>query len=150
MKRRVLYSLVATLAIAVAASAWVQAAPQKSAPETIKARSVKLRGADPNVKQARVANTAGRPAPAPPSKGGAKTRGASMGVLHVDSRSGYYIDIYLDGRPAGTVGPHGDLYINCEAADWSFYAKAPGTSATWGPKNVSIPMGGTYHLRLDD
>ncbi len=151
MRRPTMYALTVACAIALTATAWVYAQDKKGAAQTIKSKSVRTRGADSNIKQAQVKNVEGKPAPAPPGKGGAKTRGqAAVGILHVDSRSGYYVDVYLDGRAAGTVGPWGDLYVGCTATTWEFYARAPGTSHTWGPSTIRIPADGTHHLKLYD
>lgn len=151
MRRMTLYAVAMTCAVILTLSAWVGAQGKKDQPITIKAKSVATRGADPNIKQAEVKNVAGKPAPAPRDKGGKVTRGSqSMGTLHIDSRSGYYIDVYLDGRAVGTVGPWGDLYIRCTAASWEFYATAPGTPHSWGPRTISIPADTTVHTRLSD
>jgi len=57
-----------------------------------------------------------------------------LGTIHVDSRSRYYIDIYIDGSYAGTVGPGGDLYLDVSSGEHTLYGDAAGTPYDWGPR----------------
>jgi hypothetical protein len=77
-------------------------------------------------------------------KNGEKTRGIG-GSLHVDSRVGLYIDIYVNGIYRGTVSPFGDIYNifvgDPGGLDTILYGRAPGTSRVWGPSRVSGAFG---------
>jgi len=72
---------------------------------------------------------------------GEKTKGI-RGRLHVDNRTGYFINVYIDSRKVGTVGPYGDgyVYVGQSAYETTYlYATAPGTSLYWRTK-VSRPV----------
>lgn len=64
---------------------------------------------------------------------GEKTRGI-MRTLHVDNRTGYWINVYIDGHYVRNVGPYGDghIYVGQSAYETThLYAYAPGTSVYW-------------------
>lgn len=103
-------------------------------------------GADRNIKSARPTNTAGKPAPKPPQKGGQASSRGSTCELTVDNFTGWYIDIYLDGNSAGTVSPYGTAKGYVNSGRRSLYAKAPGTSYTWGPRSVTLTDEFTWNL----
>jgi len=115
-------------------------------------KGVKSRGAatDPNIKRDSLpANHAGTTMPAPPSKGGAKTRGAVSGTLHVDNRTSWVIRIYVDGDYVGVVGRYGDSYGYYGCADRTLYARAyfeDGTWIAWGPVRRDLCDNYTWEL----
>jgi hypothetical protein len=51
------------------------------------------------------------------AKEGVKTRGI-QGTLHVDSRVATTINVYVDGRYVGTMGPFGDIYPYIGQTPW--------------------------------
>lgn len=51
------------------------------------------------------------------AKDGVKSRGI-QGRLHVDSRVGTTISVYVDGRYVGTMGPYGDIYPYIGQTPW--------------------------------
>jgi hypothetical protein len=110
-------------------------------------KGVKSRGAatDPNIKRDSLpANHAGTTVPAPPSKGGAKTRGAMSGTLHVDNRTSWIIRIYVDGDYRGTLAPYGDWFANGSCESFVMYAEArfnDGSTTSWGPVTTNASCG---------
>lgn len=48
---------------------------------------------------------------------GVATRGV-RGVVHVDSRWGGYIRVYINGRDVGSMGPYGDIYPYVSDNPW--------------------------------
>ena len=128
------------LAVGVTTTAGAQ---QKK--NTLTSRASAGRGAstsDQNIKKATATNTRGATVPAPVKKGGVRTRGgANICALHVDNRTGLYVDLYLDGDYLGTVSPYGDSegYIGCGSR--VFYARAPyidGSFDYWGPTTAYV------------
>ena len=127
------------LAVGVTTTAGAQ---QKK--NTLTSRASAGRGAstsDQNIKKATATNTRGATVPAPVKKGGVRTRGAADCALHVDNRTGLYVDLYLDGNYLGTVSPYGDSegWIGCGSR--VFYARAPyidGSFDYWGPTTAYV------------
>jgi hypothetical protein len=115
-------------------------------------KSTKSRGAsdakDENIKQDSQPNDPNVKTEAPPDKGGPKTRGASCRI-HIDNRTGYYVNIYTDGQYRGQVSPYGDSigYVGC--GDTNFYARAvfnDGSVLTWGPSGYFVDGSFTWTL----
>jgi hypothetical protein len=130
-----LSSVAATLVLAGAFAA--PAVAQAGTPgKTVEAHSSKgMKGPDANVKMDLAPNKQGAKAVAPPSKGGPKSKGAS-GTAHIDNRTNWYVNVYLNGSFGGTVEPWGDLYLYSACGTNTLYAKAPfddGTYIYWGP-----------------
>jgi hypothetical protein len=127
-------------------------AQQKGAKDSLSTRSAVKRGAgqDANIKRDEAVNSKTAAAvKAPAAKGGAKTRGATAGQLHVDNRTGWYIRIYVDGDYNGMVGPFGDVigYYGCD--NYRLYAVArfnDGSTRTWGPTLVNTCDDFTWRL----
>jgi hypothetical protein len=135
-------ALVMSIAALVGAPAIAKAGKTVASPKrTAKANEVKLKAERPNNSHPLTKNQA------PPSKGGAKSKGL-VGRLHVDNRTGYYIDIYINGNPEGTVGPFGDLYWSVvdPSPTTSLFGKAPGTSYVWGPREIDPDEDYTWTL----
>ena len=111
------------------------------------ASATKARGDNP-VKADRPTNVEGKPKAAPP--GGAQTRGASMDVqagwVCVYNGTGYYVDIYIDGDPSGTVNPYGTACGYVGGGTHSLYGRAPGTTLVWGPGSAYTGDGFTWNL----
>jgi hypothetical protein len=136
-------ALVAGLALAITApsTAHAQSKTKKGPGES---HAVKSRGtgADANIKSdAEIKNKAGdNGMAAPAQKGGAKTRGANVGQLHIDNRTGWYIRLYVDGELRGTISPYGDSYFWGGCDTYRLYAVAPfddGSSYSFGPVQTS-------------
>jgi hypothetical protein len=118
-------------------------AQQGKSAVTSKAQAGRAAGAeDPNIKsRERPTNKADADTafPAPPKKGGPRTRGVLCGV-HVDNRTPYYIDVFVDGEFADTVTPWGDVYSYAYAGITNLYARADfedGSYKWWGPSDVN-------------
>jgi hypothetical protein len=93
---------------------------------------------DAHVRSDSVTNALGSHVAAPASKGGAKDRGANGTCdIHVNNKTGYYITFYFNGRPAGSMGPWGDLYPNITEGNAELYGRAvfdDGSVMTFGPQ----------------
>lgn len=102
-------------------------------------------GSDPHVKSDSANNPEHPKVPAPPSKGGPKSRGLNGTCnIHVDNRTPYYITFYFDGNPAGALGPWGDLMPNITQGVAEIYAKAVftnGSVLTFGPRDLRCTGG---------
>lgn len=135
--------------VALAATTPATAHAQRKA---ITTRSSASRGAgtDQNIKSDQVTNKKDDNTPAPPRKGGPKSRGARVGTLHVDNRTPWYIKIYVDGDYRGTLAPYGDWYADGGCDDYSLYAVAlfdDGSSRNWGPVHTNSSCGDqVWHL----
>jgi hypothetical protein len=148
MSAIVLAGLVATAGAAAAIAK--QGTPKQ---EVIETSSQKSRGgADPNIKSETRVNVAKSEPPAPPSKGGEKPRGQiSTCDVHVDNRTPWYIQIYVDGHYSGLLPPWGDIYTRAIAGPTLLYARATfdnGVVLTWGPSKVPCPAWTEYTWKL--
>ena len=92
-------------------------------------------------------NKTGGP-PAPPAKGGPKTRGENRHVLVAHNHQ-WAMDVYLNKTQIATVGPWVDVSFWCEPGS-ILYSQAvfqDGSTIKWGPQVV--PMGdGVYTWTL--
>lgn len=107
--------------------------------KVIETAAVKGRGAaaaDENIKKPRPADDSSL-LPAPPSKGGAQTRGSACYVV-IDNRSNLYADIYLDGTYRGTVDAYGDAWAYVGCGETRLYARTRSGSFAWGPTIVTV------------
>ena len=141
-------TLFALLVVAVPASAQKPAAKKRTDTHAAQSRGA---GADQNVKNDSVTNSATAKLAAPPAKGGARTRGAAARIeqLHVDNRTAWYIRIYVDGDYVGLVSPYGDAYGYYSCGVHSLYARAvfdDGSVRTWGPVDADLCGGFTWRL----
>lgn len=106
-------------------------------------------GTDENIKNDTRTNDPSKPAPAPPDKGGERAKGQSSCAVVVDNRTGFYVDIYVDGSFRGTVGPWGDAYCYTGAGSTRLYGVATfsdGSRLTWGPSTVTCYGRYTWQL----
>jgi hypothetical protein len=109
---------------------------QKKGELTTRATKSRGTGADSHIKSDSVINSTTKTFAPPPEKGGAKTRGAAVGRLHIDNRTQWYIRIYVDGDLQTIVAPWGDYWANGRCDEYTLYAVArftDGSSYTWGP-----------------
>jgi hypothetical protein len=94
---------------------------------------------DAHIRSNSLTNSIGMHIAAPANKGGPKNRGANGTCdVHVNNKTGYYISFYFNGRPAGSMGPWGDLYPNITEGNAELYARAVfdnGTVMTFGPQD---------------
>jgi len=68
------------------------------------------------------------------------------GILRIDNRTEYYVDIYANGSYSGTVAPYGDLYLHDSEDEAVVSGDVPGTSYSFGARTIGVP--GVW--RLDD
>ncbi|MBI4861052.1 MAG: hypothetical protein HY815_12470 [Candidatus Riflebacteria bacterium] len=100
-------------------------------------------GADENIKSDSDKNDPKVQRPAPPDKGGEKTRGL-WAKLHVDNRTPWFVKIYTQKEYDGTIRPYGDGYIRYSPGRVTLYARADftdGSVKTWGPRYVLMEAG---------
>jgi len=128
------------------------AAVAQDHPKAASAKATKSRGdataKDENIKQDAGPNDPNAKIPAPPDKGGPKTRG-SYCLVDVDNRTPYYISVYTDGNYRGQVSPYGDLvgYVGC--GNTRLYGKATftdGSVQTFGPSVYYVDGKFTWSL----
>jgi hypothetical protein len=143
---------IGTCAALVGAATMVATAQPPQQGKVVETHAAKSRGtgADANVKRdTSLANSRTARIPAPPRKGGAKTRGEQAGELHVDNRTDLIIRIYVDGDYVGTVGPWGDVYGEYSCRTHTLYARAyftDGSYSTWGPTTANLCEDYTWRL----
>ena len=106
---------------------------------------------DPNIRSTSDTNPADGPILLPPpDKGGPKTRG-EVCKLHVNNVCSLFVQIYVDGIYAGTIGPYGDLFPLVYSGPHKLYAVAKfddGTASTWGPNSKLIRGQVTWKLLI--
>ena len=107
--------------------------------------------ADANIKMGKETNDASVQMDAPPSKGGAVSRGGGYCEVQFDNRSRWYIKVYVDGNYRGTLSPYGDAVVYALPGSTTVYARADfddGTFYTWGPSNYSCGAGQYIPFRM--
>ena len=132
------------------------AGPQGStAAATDKSNSSRGAGEDPNIKadkQQAAKNDPANEPPAPPKKGGAKTRGFFDCWVTADNYTPWWIDIYVDGTYRGQVAPWGAGTVNAGAGSTTLYGRAvfdSGSVRNWGPRQFHCSSDGVFTWRLD-
>ena len=115
------------------------AGPQGStAAATDKSNSSRGAGEDPDIKadkQQAAKNDPANEPPAPPKKGGAKTRGFFDCWVTADNYTPWWIDVYVDGTYRGQVASWGSGMVNVGAGSIALYACAVfdnGSVRNWG------------------
>lgn len=145
-----LATIVAVPAVMLAPHSLGAQATQKGTVIRVKAAKGRGAGADANVKTDTLpTNQPGKTVPAPPHKGGAKTRGAMTGTLHVDNRTPWIIRIYVDGDYVGNVDRYGDSYGYYGCSVRTLYARAlftDGSTLSWGPSRRDLCDDATWEL----
>lgn len=107
--------------------------------------------ADPNIKEDKSTNDPNAQMDAPPSKGGATTRGGGYCEVRLDNRTNWLIKIYVDGVYRGTLSPYGDGVVNVLAGGTSVYARADfddGTYYYWGPQAYDCGPGQYIYFKM--
>ena len=118
-----------------------------------KAQTRAAGAADANIKHDSEKNNAKATPPAPPEKGGPKSRGAGpyrCGV-HVDNHTPWIIRTYVDGDYVGSVNRYGDIAGITGNGPTTVYGVAvfdDGSTRTWGPHLFNCSAGGIYTWRL--
>jgi hypothetical protein len=133
---------------------WAAAADAttKTSNSELAAQKSRGTGADENVKDDSDKNTKADDRPAPPEKGGEKSRGG-LARLHIDNRSKWFLRIYTQRSYDGTISPWGDGYVNFRGAPGTvtLYVKAvfdDGTFFSWGPKQYMLVPGEVHTVRI--
>jgi hypothetical protein len=148
---RLQFSATCGLALSLVLFAGVAGAQVKSA-KSAEDKAARMRGAqDPNIRATRdkvEVNDASKEAPAPPHKGGAKSRGADACLVTIDNRTSSWIEIYADKRYIGTVSSWGDMTVYVYGK--TLYARSLFTEAawTWGPRALGCEPGGSFTWTL--
>src|SRR5260370_34217386 len=102
------------------------AAGPQAATATDKSSSSRGAGEDPNIKadkQQAAKNDPANEPPAPPKKGGAKTRGFFDCWVTADNYTPWWVDVYVDGTYRGEVAPWGAGTVNAGAGGAMLYAR---------------------------
>src|SRR5262249_19139155 len=145
MRQLVLFAVVFSLMLAGHA----HAAEKKGKVLETKAEKSRGSGKDENVKSdEEPKNSASAKTPAPPSKGGDKSRGVYC-TVHIDNHTAYYVRIYVDGIYSGTVPPWGDIYPTAISGATRLYARAvfeDGSYFSWGPRTFDCEDYHTWQL----
>jgi hypothetical protein len=148
MKRGTSILLSALVALgAVAALASEQPKEQVVTAKPQKTRGV---GADENIKKESVVNDPAVQPPAPPSKGGEKTRGVLCGVV-LDNYTPWHVKFYVDGLYWGAAGPWGEVGGMAFAGGTRVYARADFTEGTfyyWGPQVFNCQRDEVYRWKV--
>jgi len=117
-------------------------------PKGVSDKAQKARGTatDENIKHGVSKNSEKDNPPIPPSKGGPKSR--DYCDIHVDNRTPWHVDVYMDGDYAGTVGTYGDVYgtIHNRAVMYAVADFDDGSRLTWGPRALSCSSSTTWTL----
>lgn len=99
---------------------------------------------DTHVKSNDMTNSMDQNIAPPPNKGGPKAKGGAWCDIHVDNRTPYYVQFYMNGALGGVIGPWGDLYPNITGGYAEFYARAVfnnGDVISFGPRNYQCSGG---------
>jgi hypothetical protein len=148
----VTYSLAAVMTLAFVSPSSVHAqAGKKGKANEVKIDAQKSRGGeaeDPNIKSNSVENNPDRKAatPAPPEKGGEKTRGGSC-IFKMDNATPWKIKLFIDGDYVALLPPWGDATSTYNTGGHAVYLVASftdGSKITWGPE--SMACGVTWRL----
>ena len=139
-------AVVIAITLAIPATADDKKPEGKKTDKVVETQPTKGRGAGPdeNIKSGRPTNT--------PDMKRAPTERAASGsaacAVILRNLSAYYLDIYVDGKFRGTLGPSEDGYTLTYAGTTRAYASAPGVDTTWGPSEFYCPVASTYTWRL--
>jgi hypothetical protein len=146
-----------TLAVSAQENAKLAGAKEQGANAKAEDKSAKSRGVgeDPNIKEGKeqaAKNNPDNAPPAPPQKGGGKSRGPLDCWVTVDNWTPWWIDVYVDGKYRGQASPFGKGTVNAGAGGTNLYARADFSDATfraWGPRLFVCSSNGQFSWRLD-
>jgi len=161
-KKKLLVCLIAIivglglLAIVAAGSPQEKASTKqatKDAKDVTTKAETRASGTDANIKDNSETNNPNMQEPAPPEKGGPKSRGGGPVPCHirVDNRTPWLIRIYIDGNYRGVLPRFGDLYGLTGNGPTTAYGLATFVNApnkSWGPQAFRCPAGGIYTWHL--
>lgn len=134
MNKKLVWASILGIAALVAIPVMAESAASKGANGLASVR-------DNNIRSDNMMNSKSSMVAAPENKGGAKSRGLNGTCnIHVNNSTGYYVQFYFNGNPAGAMGPWGDLYPNTTEGRGVLYARAvfnDGSVMTFGPQNFT-------------
>ncbi len=138
-----------------------QATAKKAAPaatQTVTSHHEVLRGTDNNIKGTvppSPAQSADKPAPAPPQKGGERPRGPQVPLcrLTFDNWTGWWVQVFVDGEYRGTMAPYDDITTYPVAGTTRAYARAvftDGTVYNWPTQTFNCKAGEPYVWKIEN
>jgi hypothetical protein len=138
-------------ALILAAPALAQSDSEKSKTTVTKGQKA-APDADKYIKDKSPDNDPKKSVPAPSAKGGG-SRGAGPWPcqVHIDNRTGWRIQIYVDGQYDGLLSSWGDGFVNTGSGVTTFFAVATftdGSRLTWGQWVFNCPAQGVYTWSL--
>lgn len=155
MKSRLLRMACLLVAVLLSSAMQLALAQTRSKPKVIVLKATKLttrgEGADSNIKEDKQTNDPNAQTPAPPKKGGPKTRGAGYCEVRFDNRTNLFIKLYVDGAFKGVLSPYGDAVVYVGAGGTRVYARAEfddGSALYWGPSNYDCYSGQYIYYKM--
>lgn len=139
MKKAFLMSLVLVIGFMFTIGNSYAQEKQKKIVETKAVAIAKTRGSNPNIVT---------PKPKDDVQV-AKQRGPhnpNLCTVWLDNRTGYSVDIYIDGVFNGTLGPYADSYTLAIPGKTRFYGCSIGGTQEWGPYYFDCDYQYTWHL----
>lgn len=139
MNKGAAFRSVATAALALTSlfSTNLAGAAEQAQVAPVKAKTVRVQKVDPNIKVAKTDKIDPKATvPAPPGKGGKKTRGSFCSVM-VDNFTSWPIEVYVDGRYSGSVPAYGSMLSIAFTGAIHTYARvvfSDDTAKVWGPQ----------------
>ncbi len=149
---RSVVSIVLGLALGLGSAALVAAEQPKEELITAKAQKARGAGADENMKTDNTVNDPAKTIPAPPGKGGEKSRGVLCGVV-LDNWTPRYVKFYVDGLYWGAAGPWGEVSGLAFAGGTRVYARADfvdGSFLYWGPQTFNCRRDEIYRWKVGE
>jgi hypothetical protein len=143
-------SMVLGLALALGGAASLVAEQQQEEVVTAKAQKARGGGEDENIKSDSAVNDPAVTVPAPPDKGGEKTRQVLCGVV-LDNWTPWLVRFYVDGSYWGTAGRWGVARGAAFAGTTTVYARAAftdGSYLSWGPQIFNCRGGQVYRWKI--
>jgi hypothetical protein len=147
-------AITAMVAMVIMRPAFAQTSDSNSAKPTVMkgTHGTGTAADDPNIKQQSPDNDPNAKVPPPPGKG-VTTRGPNPWPcrVNVDNRTGWKIQVFVDGQYDGLSSPWGNAYMNTGSGTTGFYAIATftnGSKITWGPWSFACPANGTFTWTL--
>ncbi len=122
---------------------------QADAPRKFEAKAETSRGgADAPKASAAELNKAGpsKTFVRPPSKGGARERGAAWHLFTFDNYTGYWVDCFYNSQFGGTLAPYGALTVTVSSGAVLLHCLAPGTNQRWGPRTETVTSDAVFAL----
>lgn len=70
--------------------------------------------------------------------------------LKIVNKTDFYVDIYTDDEFFDDADPYGTAFGYVQPGWTELYAKAPGTSYYWGPRDVQLKSSGSFRWTLNN